>query len=139
VLSGWSVLTDNAGERRVEEVWVLVDARYALRISLIGEKLQVVVVLLFSQVIQGLEPVHVQVEIVASQVQIPTSRARVTFELVVSFTGGQRTDPWGVLVSVCMAYDPERPCGCPSRPRLETRLSGPPMEKLKRLPLVTAG
>ena len=77
------ILTDNAGERCVEEVWIFVDARLALRISLIAEKLQVVVVLLFAKVIQGLEPLHVQVEIVSSQVQIAASGRRVTFEFVV--------------------------------------------------------
>ena len=77
------ILTDNAGERCVEEVWIFVNARLALRISLIAEKLQVVVVLLFAKVIKGLEPLHVQVEIVSSQVQIAASGRRVTFEFVV--------------------------------------------------------
>ena len=77
------ILTDNAGERCIEEVWILVNARLALRISLIAEKLQVAVVLLFAKVIQGLEPLHVQVEVVSSQVQIAASGRRVTFEFVV--------------------------------------------------------
>jgi hypothetical protein len=77
------ILTDNAGERCIEEVWIFVNARLALRISLIAEKLQVVVVLLFAKVIQGLEPLHVQVEVVSGQVQIAASRRRVAFEFVV--------------------------------------------------------
>lgn len=77
------ILTDNAGERCVEEVWIFVNARLALRISLIAEKLQVVVVLLFAKVIQGLEPLHVQVEVVSGQVQIVASGRRVAFEFVV--------------------------------------------------------
>jgi len=58
------ILTDNPGEGRVEEVRVLVNARLALRISLIREKLQIIVVLPLAKIIQSLEPVHVQVEIV---------------------------------------------------------------------------
>jgi len=76
------ILTDNPGEGRVEEVRVLVNARLTLRISLIREKLQIIVVLLFAKIIQSLEPVHVQVEIVPRQVQITTSRRRVALEFV---------------------------------------------------------
>ena len=45
------ILTNNAGEGCVEEVWIFVNTRLALRISLIAEKLQVVVVLLLAKVI----------------------------------------------------------------------------------------
>jgi hypothetical protein len=76
------ILTDNAREGRVEKVRVLMDACHALRVSLIGEKLQVIVVLLFAKVIQSLEPVHIQVEVVAGQVQVATSGGGVTLELV---------------------------------------------------------
>jgi hypothetical protein len=77
------ILTDDAGEGCVEEVWVLMDACLALRISLIRKKLQVIVVLLFAKVIQSLEPVHVQVVVVSGQVQIATSGRRIALELVV--------------------------------------------------------
>jgi hypothetical protein len=77
------ILTDDAGKRCVKEVWVFMNARLALRISLIAEKLQAVVVLLFAKVIQGLEPLHVQVEVVSGQVQIVASGRRVAFEFVV--------------------------------------------------------
>ena len=55
----------------------------ALRVSLVREKLQIVVVVLFAEIIQILEPLHIQVEIVSSQIQIATSWRRVTFKLVV--------------------------------------------------------
>lgn len=62
------ILTNNSREWRVDKVWVLVNARLALRVALICEKLQVIVVLLFASIIQLLEPLHVQVEVVASQI-----------------------------------------------------------------------
>jgi hypothetical protein len=78
-----SILTDNTREGCIEEVWVLLNACLALRISLIREKLHVIVVLLFAKVIQFLEPLHIQVEVVCSQIQIATSRRRVTLKFVV--------------------------------------------------------
>jgi hypothetical protein len=78
-----SILTDNTREGCIEEVWVLLNACLALRISLIREKLHVIVVLLFAKVIQFLEPQHIQVEVVCSQIQIATSRRRVTLKFVV--------------------------------------------------------
>jgi hypothetical protein len=63
-----TILTNDPREGRIDKVWVLVNARLALRVALIGEKLQVIVVLLFASIIQLLEPLHVQVEVVASQI-----------------------------------------------------------------------
>lgn len=62
------ILTNDSREGRIDKVWVLVNARLALRIASICEKLQVIVVLLFASIIQLLEPLHVQVKVVASQI-----------------------------------------------------------------------
>lgn len=62
------ILTNDSREGRIDKVWVLVNARLALRIASICEKLQVIVVLLFASIIQLLEPLHVQVKVVTSQI-----------------------------------------------------------------------
>ena len=62
------LLTHDSREGCVDKVWVFVDARLALRVALIGKKLQVIVVFLFASIIQLLESLHVQVEVVASEI-----------------------------------------------------------------------
>lgn len=45
------VLTDDPGEGCINEVWVLVNARLALRVALISEKLKVIVIVLFASIV----------------------------------------------------------------------------------------
>jgi len=66
-------LTNDSRKGCIDKVWVLVNARLALCVALIGKKLQVIVVFLFASIIQLLESLHVQVEVVASEIQIAAS------------------------------------------------------------------
>jgi hypothetical protein len=76
------ILTDNAGEGCLEVVWVLMDACSALRISLIREKLQVVVVPLFAGIIQSLKSSNVQVVGIAREVEVISRGRGVALKLV---------------------------------------------------------
>ena len=76
------ILTDEAGEGCLDPVWVLMNACLARRISLIREKLQVIVVLLFAGVIQSLESANIQVVGIAREVEVISRGRRVALKLV---------------------------------------------------------
>lgn len=79
---GWT-RTDDAGERRVEEIRVLVNTRLELRVALVGEQLQVILILGLAEIVQILEATQHEIVIVAGDIQVASGRGSVALVFVV--------------------------------------------------------